>query len=52
VQVLYAGVMPFNPGLYQLNFVIPVYAREGDLEIVLMIGSASTPAGAFLTVGR
>lgn len=48
-DVFYAGVSG-SPGLYQLNFRVPANAPNGDLSLVLTIGSASSPAGAYLTV--
>ena len=49
-NVLYAGVTPGNPGLYQLNLILPDDTPDGDLPVVLTIGGVSSPAGAYLTV--
>ena len=51
-RILYAGIAPFNPGLYQINFYIPADAAAGDLPLVMTAGSAVTPPGGFLTVAR
>ena len=39
-DVLYAGVTPGNPGLYQLNLMVPHDTADGDLPIVLTIGNS------------
>ena len=49
-NVLYAGVTPFSPGLYQLNVLLPDDTPDGDLALVIQIGGLQSPAGAFLTV--
>lgn len=49
-NVLYAGVTPGSPGLYQLNLLIPVGTPSGNLPIVIQVGSQQSPAGAYLTV--
>ena len=49
-DILYAGVTPNSPGLYQLNLQIPADAASGDLPLVINIGGASSPVGAYLTV--
>jgi uncharacterized protein (TIGR03437 family) len=49
-NTLYAGVTPNSPGLYQLNILIPTDAPDGDLPLVITIGNASSPPGAYLTV--
>ena len=51
-DILYAGIAPGNPGLYQLNFRIPLDMADGDQAVVLTIGSASSPAGPFVTVKK
>jgi uncharacterized protein (TIGR03437 family) len=50
-NVLYAGVTPNSPGLYQLNILIPAGTAAGDLSLVIEIGGVQSPAGAYLTVG-
>jgi len=47
--IQYAGVVPQNAGLYQLNIVVPTLA-SGDHSIVMTINGVSSPAGAYLTV--
>jgi uncharacterized protein (TIGR03437 family) len=49
-NVLYAGVTPGSPGLYQLNLLIPANIASGNLPLVIQIGSQKSPAGAYLTV--
>ena len=49
-NILYAGVTPNSPGLYQLNIQLPANAATGDLSLVIEIGGIQSPAGAFLTV--
>lgn len=49
-NVLYAGVTPGSPGLYQLNLLIPVNTPSGDLPLIIQIGSQQSPASAYLTV--
>ncbi len=48
--ILYAGIAPGFPGLYQLNFQVPTDMPEGDQAVVLTIGGASSPLGPFITV--
>jgi uncharacterized protein (TIGR03437 family) len=49
-NVLYAGVTPGSPGLYQLNLLIPAGTASGDLPLIIQVGSQQSPAGAYLTV--
>lgn len=49
-NILYAGVTPGSPGLYQLNIQLPENAASGDLSLVIEIGGIQSPTGAFLTV--
>jgi uncharacterized protein (TIGR03437 family) len=49
-SILYVGVTPNDPGLYQLNILIPPDAPNGDLQLVITIGGTSSPPGAYLTV--
>jgi uncharacterized protein (TIGR03437 family) len=49
-NVLYAGVTPNSPGLYQLNLLIPAGTPNGNLPLIIQIGSQQSPAGAYLTV--
>ncbi len=50
-NVLYAGVTPGSPGLYQLNLLLPANTPAGDLSLVIEIGGVQSPGGAYLTVG-
>jgi uncharacterized protein (TIGR03437 family) len=49
-NILYVGVTPNDPGLYQLNILIPPGIPNGDLALVVTIAGTSSPAGAYLTV--
>jgi len=49
-NVLYAGVTPESPGLYQVNLLIPATTPNGNLPLTIQIGSQQSPAGAYLTV--
>jgi uncharacterized protein (TIGR03437 family) len=49
-NVLYAGVTPGSPGLYQVNLLIPANTPNGNLPLTIQIGSQQSPAGAYLTV--
>jgi uncharacterized protein (TIGR03437 family) len=49
-NVLYTGITPSSPGLYQLNIKLPDATPDGDLPLVIEIGGVQSPAGAFLTV--
>jgi len=49
-NVLYAGVTPGSPGLYQLNLLIPPNTPNGNLPLMIQVGSQQSPAGAYLTV--
>jgi uncharacterized protein (TIGR03437 family) len=50
-DVLYTGVSQ-NAGLYQLNIRVPDGVPDGDESLVITIGNASSPAGAYITVKR
>ena len=50
--VLYAGVSPGTPGLYQLNIQVPLDTADGDYPIGLTLGGFTTPAGGFVTVKK
>jgi uncharacterized protein (TIGR03437 family) len=51
-NVLYAGVTPFSPGLYQLNLLLPADTPDGDLSLVLEVAGVPSPAGPYLTVKK
>lgn len=51
-RITYAGVTPFNPGLFQINFFLPADSAEGDQPVVIVMGGASTSPGAYLTISR
>ena len=49
-DLLYAGVAPNSPGLYQVNLRIPPGTRNGDLPLFIEIGGLRSPDGGYLTV--
>lgn len=49
-DILYAGVAPFNAGLYQLSIRVPESTPTGDLPLVVTIGSVSSPGGSYVAV--
>jgi uncharacterized protein (TIGR03437 family) len=49
--IQYAGVAPLNAGLYQLNIALPVGLTPGDHTITMSVNGASSPAGAYISVG-
>ncbi len=49
-NILYVGITPSIPGLYQLDFQVPAGTPAGDLSLVLEIGGIQSPAGAYITV--
>jgi len=51
-NILYAGVAPLNPGLYQVNIQIPVGAPTGNVPLAVTVGAFSTPAGGYLAIGQ
>jgi uncharacterized protein (TIGR03437 family) len=50
--VLYAGVTPGSPGLYQLNIQVPADTADGDYAIVLSIAGNPSPVGGYITVKK
>jgi len=49
--VSYVGLSPGSiSGLYQINVQIPATTPNGDIPVVVTIGSASSPAGATIPV--
>jgi uncharacterized protein (TIGR03437 family) len=51
-DVLYAGITPASPGLYQVNLRIPSDAGEGDLRVVVSLHAVDSPAVGVLAVTR
>ena len=49
-NVLYAGITPGLAGVYQLNLMIPLNARNGNIPIRVRLGLQSSPEGSFLRV--
>jgi uncharacterized protein (TIGR03437 family) len=51
-NILYTGITPASPGLYQLNIKLPEAAPDGDLPLVLEVGGVQSSAGGFIAVKR
>ena len=51
-NVLYSGITPSSPGLYQLNITIPDTTPDGDLPFIIEIGGVQSSVNAFLAVKR
>ncbi len=49
-NVLYVGVAPFNPGLYQVNLIVPKDTADGNLTVELQVGDQTSPLGPFIPV--
>jgi uncharacterized protein (TIGR03437 family) len=48
--VQYAGVVPTEAGLYQLNVVLPISLTPGDHTIAVTVNGASSPSQAYISV--
>jgi uncharacterized protein (TIGR03437 family) len=44
-NILYCGITPFSPGLYQLNLLLPDDTPDGDLPLVMTIAGVLSPTG-------
>lgn len=51
-DVLFAGLSPSAPGLYQFNVRIPASAADGNVPVRIQIGGLSTQAGTTIPVRR
>ncbi len=49
-NILYAGVAPLNPGLYQINIQLPPTTPTGNIPLTVTVGPFTTPAGAYLSI--
>jgi uncharacterized protein (TIGR03437 family) len=49
-DIIYAGAMVGQPGVYQVTLRVPGAAPDGNLPVTVQIGGFSTPAGGYLTV--
>jgi uncharacterized protein (TIGR03437 family) len=49
-DILYVGVTPGYPGLYQLNILLSDQIAEGDLQAIIEIQGVQSPPGAYITV--
>ena len=52
ITTLYVGVSPTYAGLYQVTFAVPSGLEAGPQSIQVSIGGVTSPAGAFLEVGK
>jgi len=56
ITPLYAGVAPFNAGLYQVSFEVPAGVVASNIQIQLIVGAPFegfiTPPGAFILIGE
>ncbi len=54
VQAIYAGVTPFNAGLYQLSFTIREGLPPGNYQVTVTVldpsGAITSPVGGFIVV--
>jgi uncharacterized protein (TIGR03437 family) len=51
-NILYAGVTPLNPGLYQINLQLPPNAPTGSVPLTVTAGPFSTPTGGYLSIAQ
>ncbi|HBY59512.1 MAG TPA: hypothetical protein DEH78_06790 [Solibacterales bacterium] len=51
-DVLYTGITPFSPGLYQLNLRVPAGTGDGDHRLLISVDGAQSPPPAVLIVRR
>jgi uncharacterized protein (TIGR03118 family) len=47
-QVPFAGLI--SPGLFQINVTVPASTPSGDVPVVAMVGTTSSPTGAVIAV--
>ena len=52
ITPLYVGVSPTFAGLYQVTFTVPSGSTAGPEAMQISVGGISSPAGAFLEVGK
>lgn len=51
-DILYAGLSPDAPGFYQFNLRVPAAVQDGDVPVLIQIGSIQTQSGATIPVKR
>ncbi len=51
-DILYAGVVGGDAGLYQLNVQIPAGVPTGDEPVIVTIGGVASPSNAYITVSQ
>jgi uncharacterized protein (TIGR03437 family) len=49
-NVLYSGLTPGYPGIYQIDFQVPDRARNGDIPLVVRFDLQSSPDTAYLRI--
>jgi uncharacterized protein (TIGR03437 family) len=49
-DILYLGISPGSPGLYQLNIRVPAGLADGNYPLVVNLGIFDTPVGGYLAV--
>ncbi len=49
-NILYVGITPNSPGLYQVNLTLPANLASGNLTIVIEINGIQSSPGAYLAV--
>ncbi len=48
--IFYAGAAPCCAGLYQVDFTVPPGTPNGNQSLVITVGGAASPSGAYITV--
>lgn len=51
-DILYAGVVGGNAGLYQLNVRVPNGVGDGDQTVILTVGGVASPANGYITIAH
>lgn len=51
-DVLYVGLTPFSPGLYQANIRIPEGVPNGDQSVTLAIAGVASPPAGFVAIAQ
>jgi uncharacterized protein (TIGR03437 family) len=50
--VSFAGVVAGAAGVYQINVQVPAGAANGDLPLIVQVGTAASSAPALITVQK
>ena len=51
-DILYVGVVPGSPGLYQINLRVPATVQPGNQPVSLSVSFAPAPSGGYLTIAQ